>query len=87
MESKIKKADIWAQELDLKSTFEIAPLLFQEIASIIAEAQKQAIEAALEEACINADVKKIGNSGSWYDAGVDTDSILSLKDSEELKVL
>lgn len=44
----------------------------------IAKQVKEAVTSALKEAAEKAKTKKTGNSGSWHDASVDKESILSL---------
>lgn len=46
---------------------------------IIKQSQQDAYNQALEDAAKNVRMFKAGNSGSWLDAAINTDSILKLK--------
>ena len=54
------------------------------IENIMKEYAKEVACEALKNAAENARTNKVGNSGSWYDAGVDKQSILDENNIPEL---
>jgi len=66
--------------LDYKPTTEVeAEWMADQLKYCFYEFRKEAWNEAIEAASENAKTQKTGNSGSWYDAGINKESILKLK--------
>lgn len=72
----LKSKKIWTGEVVSDMN---APENYFSLAELLDEYGKDQYNQAINDTVINAKTKKTGNSGSWYDAEVDEQSIIKLR--------